>query len=638
MFDNVFVNSKWIWNSHENTENEYNEFLETVECNGENIKVRISVCGDYTLFVNGKYAESNQYGDFEHYKVYDEIDITKYTVKGENRICILAWYIGKAAQRYFTPHAGLIYEVLKDGKVVSVSSEKTLSRKSVSYTNGGNKKITGQLGYSFTYDMTKEDAWLTKDTDGFVSSCEVNGAKEFFARPTEKLKLGKLFTGNPVKKEGKYLIDLGEEVVGIARLCLTSEKYQKINVSYGELLEDGHVKRIIDGRDFSFDFYAKEGKNEYTNYMLRLACRYIEIECEHYIDIEYVGITEQYYPVKETAFLPKDELDRRIYKACVNTLKKCMMEHYVDCPWREQCLYAFDSRNQILAGFTAFENGNRRYARANLLLLGKDRREDKILAICAPCGTDLTIPSFSFYYILAVKEYMENTGDNSLGEEVFEKLGIILGAFAENMTDGLVNKMQSENHWNFYDWSDYAVNPVFGAKENETDLLINCIALIGLDSYEKICKMLSRENRFSHLSEGIKAEAKKRFFNSKTGLFFVSNPDEKPTELVNSLAVLCGLCDVDTAVKICEKLALGELGECSLSMKSFKYDAMLSVDKEKYKDAVLSEIRSTYKVMLDEGSTTVWETAKGAEDFGGAGSLCHGWSAIPVYYYKLFEN
>jgi len=62
------------------------------------------------------------------------------------------------------------------------------------------------------------------------------------------------------------------------------------------------------------------------------------------------------------------------------------------------------------------------------------------------------------------------------------------------------------------------------------------------------------------------------------------------------------------------------------------------VDAEKYKDAVLSEIRSTYKVMLDEGSTTVWETAKGAEDFGGAGSLCHGWSAIPVYYYKLFEN
>lgn len=37
--------------------------------------------------------------------------------------------------------------------------------------------------------------------------------------------------------------------------------------------------------------------------------------------------------------------------------------------------------------------------------------------------------------------------------------------------------------------------------------------------------------------------------------------------------------------------------------------------------------------MLDAGCDTVWETAKGAEDFDGAGSLCHGWNAIPVYIY-----
>ena len=37
--------------------------------------------------------------------------------------------------------------------------------------------------------------------------------------------------------------------------------------------------------------------------------------------------------------------------------------------------------------------------------------------------------------------------------------------------------------------------------------------------------------------------------------------------------------------------------------------------------------------MLDAGATTVWETADGAAAFDNAGSLCHGWSAIPVYYY-----
>jgi hypothetical protein len=36
--------------------------------------------------------------------------------------------------------------------------------------------------------------------------------------------------------------------------------------------------------------------------------------------------------------------------------------------------------------------------------------------------------------------------------------------------------------------------------------------------------------------------------------------------------------------------------------------------------------------MLDGHSTTLWETAKGGDDFVYAGSLCHGWSSLPVYY------
>ena len=73
------------------------------------------------------------------------------------------------------------------------------------------------------------------------------------------------------------------------------------------------------------------------------------------------------------------------------------MEHYVDTPWREQCLYAFDSRNQMLCGYYVFENGNAEYARGNLKLIAEDRRADGLLSICTPCGTDLTIPAFSLY-------------------------------------------------------------------------------------------------------------------------------------------------------------------------------------------------------------------------------------------------
>jgi len=52
---------------------------------------------------------------------------------------------------------------------------------------------------------------------------------------------------------------------------------------------------------------------------------------------------------------------------------------------------------------------------------------------------------------------------------------------------------------------------------------------------------------------------------------------------------------------------------------------------------ILSELDTTYKYMLDRGATTFWETIKGADDFGGAGSLCHGWSALPIYYYEILS-
>ena len=73
----------------------------------------------------------------------------------------------------------------------------------------------------------------------------------------------------------------------------------------------------------------------------------------------------------------------------------------------------------------------------------------------------------------------------------------------------------------------------------------------------------------------------------------------------------------------------------TLSMLCFAYDALLLIDKEFYKEEILADIDKRWKKMLDAGATTFWETEEGYKDFNGAGSLCHGWSAIPIYYYNI---
>lgn len=150
--------------------------------------------------------------------------------------------------------------------------------------------------------------------------------------------------------------------------------------------------------------------------------------------------------------------------------------------------------------------------------------------------------------------------------------------------------------------------------------------------------MLSENNIFENEDLKILKATREKFYNRENGMFFVEESCEEPTELANSLAVLSGVAEGSVAQKICENLANNTLIPCSLSMKTFKYDAMLKNDKDKYKDSVLSEIRQTYKIMLDSGTTTVWETIDGAAAFDNAGSLCHGWSAIPIYYYGLFDE
>jgi len=42
--------------------------------------------------------------------------------------------------------------------------------------------------------------------------------------------------------------------------------------------------------------------------------------------------------------------------------------------------------------------------------------------------------------------------------------------------------------------------------------------------------------------------------------------------------------------------------------------------------------------MLDAGATSFWETELGECDFDRAGSLCHAWSSMPVYYYSILLN
>lgn len=634
----AFEKSKWIWHTTDELADDYGEFFEKFEVKAsKKVICRISCDGDYTLFVNGKFAASNQYGDYEHYKIYDEIELDEFISEGENSISLIVWHFGENSSRYRKFGAGLIFEITSGTDILAASSESTKARKSTTYQSGRAKKITPQLGFGFHYDARFEDGSLYTG-ERFGRAVLVNKNCTLFKRPTKKLALApKKQPEEVISTDGgkHFLIDLGEETVGLLYLKFNSPTEQRLTVAWGEHITDGHVSRIIGTRDFSVEYTAKQGLNEYVNYMLRFGARYLEVWSQEPLSDVDISLLPQYYPVIVKKATLNDPLDQRIYDLCVNTLKLSMMEHYVDCPWREQALYVFDSRNQMLAGYYAFADKNAEYVKSNIRLTSKDTRAaSDLLSICYPCGSPLAIPSFSLHWFPQVWEYFENTGDAALLDEVYPKLLSVIKVFADNKRDGLVCRFSGLENWNFYDWTEYVSAEPRRSEEEIPDSILNLLYIKALDSLEKICGAIGKPFPYGDEADSVRLLTKEKFFNEERGLFFFKDGDDY-TDLASSLAILTDTVKGETAEKICEKMIAGEAVECTLSMKSFLYDALLKTD-EKYKDFVLSEIRKNYEYMLNAGATSAWETIKGAEDFGGAGSLCHGWSAIPIYYYHKF--
>jgi hypothetical protein len=620
--------SKWIWKDGFEGFDLYCDFYDSFHYDGGKASLKVSADTNYALYINGVFLESGQYADYPHYKIYDELDVTEYCKKGTNHIAITVWYHGKATLCYYPGKPSLRYELCTHGKTVAVSDESTLCRVSREYESGLCKLITTQMGYSFHCDLTENDGWRDGALEGFERASVVEQELPISKRPIKKLLFGEPSDTKLIKSENNthFLYDIGFEEVGYIAFKLRSSAKQKLTITYGEHILDGGVRRIIRDRDFSVEITVGEGESIYMNPFRRLGLRYLEVFAKEPIEPEYITVTPISYPVKTCGNLPDDDLDRRIYEVCVRTLELCMHEHYEDCPWREQALYAMDSRNQMICGYYAF--GEYAFPRSCLKLMSEDRREDGLLSICYPCGNDLTIPSFSLHYIVAVSEYLQYSGDVAFVKQYAPRMKQILDAVLSNVKDGLALPFIGDDYWNFYDW----VAGVDGGTPTQPDLILNCLLVLALDAYEQICKAAGLAFAYVGAADALRAKIKQEF-DAGEAMLCHRKGDEDYTVLGNSLAVLCGVLGGEQAHQVCEQIVQGKARACTLSMNIWKYDALLKTDEEKYKDVILKEIRDNYQVMLNAGATTVWETLDGAKAFDNAGSLCHGWTAVPVYIF-----
>ena len=648
----------WIWENAEPRYDEYADFRQefTLSEPGRPVSIRLSSDSNHAVYVNGELAAFGQYADLPHCKVADTHDLTAFCRPGVNTLLITVWYHGAPSSIYRTGQAGLFFELTVDGELAAVSGTHTPCRKNPCYVPYRKKYITKELGFSCFYRASgAELPWHPAVATGYEP--------ELHPRPILPLTLEPLRPGAVIGGNGKtsFLLDLGREEAGFFEFSLESDTEQTIVIAWSELLVDGKVRRFVGVRDFSLEYGTRIGENHHLNPFRRLGCRYLSVEAEHPIRLRYAGVRPTMYPVTELPFDAGSLRRQQIYETAKRTLRLCMHEHYEDCPWREQALYAMDSRNQMLCGYYAF--GETRYARANLWLLGQDRREDGMLSDCVPSGIGMVIPSFCLHWYQEVAEYTRFSGDLTLAREIWDKLCDLLNTFLRwfDREQGLLACPPSEEYWNFYEWSGRFLMGN-GRHSDAPNLLLNCLFLRALDHMTELSALTGLPFGMTDMAEPLRRRIRETF-RRPDGLYQTDLEGTHICELGNALAVLTGVADEADARVICGVLSgrqtvlpveripidpavltrvddrttpdadIIRIVPVSLSMSAFVYDALLATDREAYADFVLADIDSRFGMMLDAGADTFWETMGGWRTFAEAGSLCHGWSAIAIYYY-----
>ena len=680
MTENRFpcVKSCPIWyETNKNKPNQYVEFRQSFTTETAAVRLFVSCDSRAVIYLNDRFVGMVLYDGTEHTCWYETYELTDCRMSEENELRIVVFYQGLSASGYTAVRPQLIFGIQnEDGECLAHSCEETFCRVNGKYQSGPVER--NQMGYVWHYDAR------VPDQEWKPAVCWNEKDREYRPRPIERQKLhekqkthicahGYLSEGdmqefsrvsqNPVDLDQKietdrpyYLIvDCEEACTGLLELELDASEGTKICLGWGEHLADQRVRSHIGARYFETSYICKEGNQEFTHYFHRLGLRYLELHiypaAGGKAECLYAGIRPLMYPVKKHGTLQmKNELHQKIYDVAVRTLHLCMHEHYEDCPWREQALYAMDALNQALCGYYCFEEYQ--FAAASLELLGEGLREDGFLVLHTPGEDAVTIPYFTFMWVIGVSDYLRYSKDVDFVRKLWPKIEMVVEKRLEECRQGLLLSHRAINYWSFYEWNDLlSGEPIYREKELEEriDAPYQMSFLMMLNAVKEMSRILGYadyEEKLSEIMQQMQSACAALFWDEEKESFLTyaykegngfSIRKNEYAELVQAWAVLSGVVTGQKKEKLLKKLADGqsEWTSCTLSMIRYKYEALLT-QPELYGITVFQSIEEIWGKMIWEGATSFWETEDGASAFEGAGSLCHGWSAMPVYFYHAY--
>ena len=443
----------------------------------------------------------------------------------------------------------------------------------------------------------------------------------------------------PPHSETSFVLDAGEEMCAFLRLTVRGGRGARITLLQSEcyVTPQGKANRrdAVNGHLEGYaDTYTVGGAEEetYEPFWFR-TFRYLQVTVhtqEKPLALAALTYEETGYPLHvQTSVHTDDESLDAIWDISLRTLRRCMHDTYMDCPFYEQLQYIMDTRSQILYTYAAAADD--RLARQAIDDFSRAQRPDGLLNASYPNVNTNVIPGFSIYYILMLYDHMMYFGDKALVRRYLPVVERSLGFFAQHLTaEGLVDKIGGVNgkapFWSFIDWArDWMPTQGMPSAGSYGPITMESLLyLLGLQRTAALCEWTGEKEAASGYQaraatllaairaqclgdDGLLADGPGRPERSQHAqVFGVLTGTLTPAE--GQHALLCSLQDK-------------RFTKCTVAMSYYLFRALEETGLYAHTDRCWD----IWRRMLQNGCTTCVE----AESY--ARSECHAWGALALY-------
>lgn len=621
----------WIWVDDKNRENDWVCFVKDyyVSYLVEKVSLKISTDTKYWLYINDNlviFEGGIKRGPGFKQTYYDVVDITKYIIKGYNRIGILVWYFGKCGFSHCSSgHGGLF--VKSDNNIVSIETDNSwYAIRHPAFIDDDPNDIKPNFRLAepnIYYDASKEiGEWWKRDYDVSSWNTAISVNADYFGDLVER--------GIPFWKDYGITSYLNsDEYIGRR---LDSDTVIEMKLPYNlqltpvfeieaeggrrvDVFTDTYNTYVDTEKNNKLIYYTKEGIQRFESFGWingeKVYYTFPKNTVIHSLQYRETGYKTEF--VKE--FRCKDAFFNKLFEKSRRTLYITMRDTFMDCPDRERVQWWGDVTIEMQMLFHCLDDNALLLYEKGVRSMANWAEHFGTMMTVVPSGTQqFELPMQNLAGIYGFYFYYERTGKTDFLKIAYPMSRDYILSY--NIKDNMVEHKKGS-----WDWADWGNNADVSVMENAWYILAldSCIGMAEtLELTDDVC-----------IYQRLKSAIKDNFYNKfwKGNGFYYNTENGEPDDRANALAFLAGLVKDDDK-DIIHNILVSTFNS-SPYMEKYVLDALCKMG---YLKDALKRIKYRYKDMVYDEGSTLWEY------WNKDGTKNHAWSGGPLIIFKEYEK